>query len=99
MPLSIEVFIMLIFIAGFFFYYSLWNSGFPGDRYFFSSYVFLTLSNIFAVIEEYWLNTFFNICEHLSITLASIMILAAVITLTKSSGTKDKSRIIDTSKG
>lgn len=83
MPLSTEVFVMCIFIAGGpFFYFILRDSGLKGRIFFMLAYFFLTLSNIFTVIEEFWLNFLFNLFEHLFITLGSIMMLVAITKLT-----------------
>ena len=83
MPLSTEVFVMSIFIFGLpFFYAILCNSGMPGRKSFMTAYILLTLSNIFTVIEEFWLNAFFNLCEHCFITLGSLAMLIAIINLT-----------------
>ena len=83
MPLSTEFFVMAIFIVGSpFFFFMLRDSDLQGRRFFMGAYIFLTLSNIFTVVEEFWLNAIFNICEHASIALGSIMILVAVIKLT-----------------
>ncbi|MCG6908525.1 MAG: hypothetical protein LJE94_00205 [Deltaproteobacteria bacterium] len=86
MTLSTEFFVMVIFIAGGpFFYVVLRSSELPGRRYFMGAYVFLLLSNIFTVVEEFWLNSFFNTCEHVSIALGSVGMLATVVKLTRKS--------------
>ena len=83
MPLSTEVFVMSIFIFGLpFFYAILCNSGMPGRKSFMTAYILLTLSNIFTVIEEFWLNYFFNLCEHCFIALGSIAMLIAIVDFT-----------------
>jgi hypothetical protein len=83
MPLSTEIFAMVVFITGVpFFYFMLRDSDLQGRRYFMGAYVFLTLSNIFTVVEEFWLYFFFNTCEHFFIALGSIMMLVAVLKLT-----------------
>jgi len=83
MPLNTEVFVMIIFIAGLPFYYGLLrDSDLNGSSFFLLAYIFLLLSNIFTVIEEFWLNYFFNICEHLFITLSAIMFIIAIYRLT-----------------
>ncbi len=84
MPLSTEVFVMVIFIAGYpFFYVILHNMKMKGRLCFLWAYGFLTLSNIATVIEEFWWNAFFNGLEHLFITTGSIMMLIAVTALTE----------------
>lgn len=83
MPLSTEVFVMTIFIAGFpFFYIILRDSKMKGRISFLWAYIFLTLSNVFTVVEEFRWNTLFNSLEHLFITFGAIMLLVAVISLT-----------------
>lgn len=83
MPLSTEVFVMMIFISGLpFFYVILRDSGLPGKSYFLLAYVFLVMCNCFTVVEEFWLNSFFNFCEHLFISLASVVTLLAVLKMT-----------------
>lgn len=84
MPLSTEVFVMIIFIVGLPFYHAmLHRADLPGHRFFMTAFMFLTVSNIFTVIEEFWFNYFFNICEHSFIALGSIMLLIAALKLTK----------------
>lgn len=83
MPLSTEIFLMVMFIAGCpFFYFMLRGTNIQGRTYFMVSYGLLTLSNIFTVVEEFYLNALFNACEHLFITLGSITMFIAVIKLT-----------------
>jgi hypothetical protein len=83
MRLSTEVFAMAIFITGGpFFYFILRDSDLQGRRFFMWAYALLMLSNIFTVVEEFWLNSLFNTCEHSSIAIGSIMILVAVFKLT-----------------
>ena len=83
MPLSTEVFVMAIFIAGLpVFYFILKDSDLRGRRFFILACISLTLSNIFTVVEEFWLNAFFNGCEHLFITIGSIMMFAAIMKMT-----------------
>jgi len=100
MPLSTEVFVMIIFIAsGPFFYFILRDLDLQGRNCFIGAYVFLTLSNTFTVLEEFWFNFFFNACEHLSITIGSIMLLVAVIKLTSINKSRNNFRISDDLKG
>ena len=83
MPLTTEFFVMCIFIAGWpFIFIILRDADLPGRKFFMIAYVSLTFSNIFTVVEELWLETFFNLMEHLLILAAAIMILIAVIQLT-----------------
>lgn len=87
MPLSTEVFVMVIFIAGGpFFYLILWDSNLQGREFFMTAYILLAFSNIFTVVEEFWLNWFFNLCEHAFITMGAAMLLAAVMKLTAKAG-------------
>lgn len=96
MPLSTEVFVMAIFIAGVpFFYFILQDSDLQGRIFFMLAYVLLTLSNIFTVLEEFWLNTLFNTLEHIFITLGSISMLVAIIKLTKKNKPESIVRILD----
>ena len=100
MPLSTEVFVMVIFIVGCpFFYFMLRDSDLRGRKFFKLAYVLLTLSNIFTVVEEFWLYSLFNTCEHLCITIASIMMLVAVIKLTATNTPRNISQISDNLKG
>lgn len=83
MPLSTEVFVMVIFIVGLpFFYAILKNSGMRGGGFFMISYLLMTLSNTFTVLEEFWLNGLFNFCEHAFITAGAVMMLSGVLKLT-----------------
>lgn len=83
MPVSTEVFVMVIFISGLpFFYVILKDSGLQGEGYFFWAYVLLVMCNCFTVVEEFWWNSFFNFCEHFFITLAAVAILLGVLQLT-----------------
>lgn len=84
MRLTTEIFAMAIFITGGpFFYFILRDSELQGRRFLMWAYALLTIANISTVVEEFWLNFLFNTCEHSCIALGSIMILAAVIKLTK----------------
>ena len=83
MPLSTEVFVMIIFISGMpFFCGILRNSCLKGAGYFMLAYICFTLSNTFTVVEEFWLNTLFNFGEHLFISIGSAMMLVAVWKMT-----------------
>lgn len=87
MPLSTEVFVMAVFIAGCpFFYLILRDSNLQGRVFFMTAYLLLMFSNIFTVVEEFWLNWFFNLGEHAFITLGSAMLLMAVFKLTEKPG-------------
>ena len=84
MPLSTEIFVMVIFLAGApLFYFMLKGSELQGHRYFLLSYISLALSNICTVVEEFLLNSFFNACEHFFISIGAFLLLMAVIKLTK----------------
>jgi hypothetical protein len=63
------------------------------------TYFFLLMSNIFTVVEEFWLNTFFNACEHISISIASIMMFSAVMALTRKNPNNTTIRRPDDMKG
>lgn len=83
MALSTELFVMFIFVVGFPFYYSLlMDPQLEGGRWFLAAYGCLMLSNIFTVVEEFWLNYLFNFLEHLFIMLGSLMFIAAIVRLT-----------------
>ena len=86
MPLSTEVFVMFIFLFGLPFFYSLLRDPqLAGGNWFLAAYACLLLSNIATVVEEFWLNRFFNFCEHLLITLSSILFVIAVTKLVRAS--------------
>jgi len=83
MPLSTEVFVMIIFISGMPFFYTIFrDSGLKGAGYFIMAYISLTLSNCFTVLEEFWLNSLFNFGEHLFIAIGSAMMLTAIWKMT-----------------
>lgn len=83
MPLSTEVFVMIIFISGLPFFYAIFrDSGLNGKVFFMLAYIVLTLSNCFTVVEEFWLNRLFNMGEHLSIAIGAFFMLAAVLKMT-----------------
>lgn len=99
MRLTTEIFAMAIFVTGGPFFYSiLRDSELQGRRFFIWAYAFLTMANIFTVVEEFWLNSLFNTCEHSSIALGSIMILVAVIKLTTKNKPDNVPRISDDSR-
>ena len=82
MPLSTEIFVMIIFWSGLpFFYVILKGSALPSRAFFFIAYNFLVVSNTCTVVEEFWLNAFFNFCEHSFIALASVTLFAAIFKL------------------
>lgn len=82
MTLTTEFFALCIFIVGLPFFYSmLRDSGLLAWRYFFASYLFLALSNIFTVIEGVGFHDFFNICQHALIALSAATLLFAVVRL------------------
>jgi hypothetical protein len=100
MQLSTEVFVMVIFIAGGPFFYSiLRDRELVGRRLFMGTYFFLLMSNIFTVIEEFWLNVFFNACEHISISIASILMFVAVMAMTAKNPSNAAIRRPDDMKG
>ncbi len=89
MNLTTEFFVLCIFLVGLPFFYSmLRDSGLKAWRFFFASYLFLALSNIFTVIEGFGFHDFFNLCQHLSIALSSQAMLFAILQLTRSEKTK-----------
>ena len=100
MRLSTEIFAMSIFITGCpFFYAILRDSELQGRRFFMWAYALLMISNIFTVVEEFWLNSLFNTCEHASIALSSTMILVAVIKLTTKKKPENPPRVSDNCRG
>lgn len=93
MPLSTEVFVMIIFISGLpFFYALLRDCDLEGRLYFGTGYILLTLSNIFTVIEEFWLYAFFNASEHACIAGGAFMMFIAILKMVKAC--RDKRRNI-----
>ena len=83
MPLSTEIFMMCIFIVGLpLFDGLLRDSELIGAPFFLLSYLLLFFTNIFTVVEEFWLNTFFNFCEHAFITASSILLFIAIFRMT-----------------
>ncbi|MGD9006802.1 MAG: hypothetical protein PVG41_02715 [Desulfobacteraceae bacterium] len=91
---------MAIFIAGGpFFYFILRDSDLQGRRFFMWAYALLMLSNIFTVVEEFWLNSLFNTCEHSFIAIGSIMILVAVLKLTTEKRPNNVPRVSDDTRG
>jgi len=86
MPLSTEIFVMAIFLAGApLFFFMLKGSELKGHQYFLCSYTCLTLSNICTVVEEFFLNSFLNACEHSFISISALFMLIAVVQLTRTS--------------
>ena len=51
-------------------------------RSFTFSYLLLVLSNICTVVEEFYLNTLFNLCEHAFITISAVILLIAIYKMT-----------------
>ena len=84
MPLSSEVFVMLLFIVGVpLFYIILKDRTIPEHRLFMLVYLQLTFSNIFTVVEEFLFEQLFNTLEHLFIAFAAVTMLTAVIRLSR----------------
>jgi hypothetical protein len=80
MPLSTEIFVMSIFIAGLpFFIILLRDPELKGHSWFLTAYISLMFSNIFTVAEEFCCNYFFNFCEHLFIALSSFFMVIAIL--------------------
>lgn len=89
MTLTTEFFALCIFIVGLPFFYSmLRDSGLQAWRYFFASYLFLALSNVFTVIEGIGFHHFFNLCQHGLIALSSSTLLFAVTRLVREEKSK-----------
>ena len=83
MQLSSEIFVMVIFLIGVpIILFTLHESDLPEHRFFMAAYILLAFSNIFTVVEEFWLGAFFNFLEHLFITIASFVFFIAVIRMT-----------------
>jgi hypothetical protein len=83
MPLSTEVFVMIIFICGLPFFYIIFkDSGLKGKGFFMLAYCSLALSNCFTVVEEFWLERLFNMGEHAFIAIGSILMLVALLKMT-----------------
>lgn len=96
MSLSTELFVMTIFIAGSpFFYFVLRDSDLRGRNYFMYAFLSLVFSNIFTVIEEFGMYTFFDTCEHVFITIASIMMFIAVFKMTSTNQQKAIHQVTD----
>ena len=82
MQLTSEAFVLVIFIVGFPFLYSIFReTDIPGRRWFLLAYSSLTLSNFFTVIESLMLHNLFNLCEHIFIMAAAVLILLGCIQL------------------
>lgn len=93
MPLSTEIFVMLIFIAGLpFYYFLLRDPQLEGCQWFLAAYIFLVLSNIATVAEEFFWNQGLNFFEHLFIALSSVMFVMAILKLTRTSGSKSRQK-------
>ena len=80
MPISTEIFVMIVFAIG---YPLFWNliirSKIKGKNYFISAYTAILFSNIFTVAEEYNFSEIFNALEHISITIGAFFLLAGVV--------------------
>lgn len=80
-----EIFVLVLFILSFPISITLLKSAeLPGDRYFFSAYIFLLLSNAFTVIEEYFFYEFFDLLEHFSIAMSAFLLFLAIRKFTRS---------------
>ena len=92
MPISSEVFVMLLFVAGAPIFISILKKRYiPEHRLFLLSYLFLMFSNIFSVVEEFWFECLFNPLEHLFITFAAVSMLTTVVRLSNPKNTKRSS--------
>lgn len=79
MIISTEIFVLIIFVLAFPIFIFLFRStGLPGSKYFLATFVFLLLSNIFTVLEEFFLPRLFNILENGSIALGAFWFFMAV---------------------
>lgn len=89
MPLSTEVFVMIIFISGIPFFYTIFHdSGLKGAVLFMLAYICLTVSNCLTVLEDFWLNSLFNFGEHLFISIAAVLMFAAIFRMILDKGRK-----------
>lgn len=83
MPISTEIFVMMVFAIG---YPLFWNliirSKINGKNFFIAAYTAILLSNIFTVAEEYYFAEIFNALEHISISIGAILLLVAVVKFT-----------------
>ncbi len=90
MPISTEIFVMIVFAIG---YPLFWNliirSKIKGKNYFISAYTAILFSNIFTVAEEYNFSEIFNALEHISITIGAFFLLAGVVKFTGKDALKD----------
>lgn len=83
MPLTTEMFVLILYMVGFPLCISLVRSEkLPGAIYFGLAYFCLLLSNVFTVLEEWFLENMFNHLEHGFITFGSLFILLGVKKLT-----------------
>jgi hypothetical protein len=90
MPISTEIFVMMVFAIG---YPLFWNliirSKINGKNFFIAAYTAILLSNIFTVAEDYYFAEIFNALEHISIAIGSIFLLVAVVKFTGKEAIKD----------
>lgn len=82
MLLSSELFVLVIFIIGIpLVIVTLRDSHLPESRLFITAFIVLVFSNIFTVVEGFYFENLFNLLEHSFITIASIIIMIAVVRL------------------
>ena len=100
MTLTTEFFVLIIFMFGLpFFYGLLRDSGIRAWGYFFISYLFLALSNIFTVVEDIGFYRLFNLCQHAAIAVSSAALLTAVIQFIRDTDLRARSSTSKHSKG
>lgn len=76
---STELFVLLLFLVALPLLVALFrDAALPGKRYFFFSFLFLLLSNIFTVVEGWLLPKLFDLMEHLFIMFASLSFYLAI---------------------
>ncbi|HOU83954.1 MAG TPA: hypothetical protein PK158_03845 [Spirochaetota bacterium] len=89
MPISTEIFVMIVFAIG---YPLFWNliirSKIKGKNYFIAAYTAILFSNVFTVMEEYYFAKIFNALEHISIAIGAVFLLAAVVKFTGKDASK-----------
>lgn len=84
---STETIVLIIFsVSLFLFYRILVGSKIPGKKLLFLSFLVFFLSNIFTVVEGYILYKLFNVLEHVSIFVGSVLLLISVIYILRKKG-------------
>lgn len=92
MHLTTEIFVMVIYIFCLPIVLLGFRSGkVPGATFFVLAYSFLVLSNIFTVVEAFWLESMFNFLEHSCLLISSGCALMAVLILTTGGPNSKKS--------